>query len=156
MKKLLTLIVVHQNNKVLLAMKKRGFGAGRWNGFGGKVQEDETIENAARREAKEEAEIIVGHLDERGIIEFEFQTKPGEILEVHIFKTEQFSGIPAETEEMKPEWFAVGKIPFKDMWSGDQYWFPIFLADKQFKGRFLFGENDTVLDWRLQEVSTLL
>lgn len=34
---------------VLLGMKKRGFGAGKWNGFGGKVQPGETIEEAARR-----------------------------------------------------------------------------------------------------------
>jgi hypothetical protein len=38
MKKLLTLCIVHQNDKVLLGMKKRGFGMGRWNGFGGKVE----------------------------------------------------------------------------------------------------------------------
>lgn len=34
---------------VLLGMKKRGFGAGKWNGFGGKVQPGETIEEAARQ-----------------------------------------------------------------------------------------------------------
>lgn len=47
--KLLTLVMVVQPGRVLLGMKKRGFGAGRWNGFGGKVQDGETIEDAARR-----------------------------------------------------------------------------------------------------------
>lgn len=47
--KLLTLVLVVQPGKVLLGMKKRGFGAGKWNGFGGKVQPGETIEDAARR-----------------------------------------------------------------------------------------------------------
>lgn len=47
--KLLTLVLVVQPGRVLLGMKKRGFGAGRWNGFGGKVQSGETIEDAARR-----------------------------------------------------------------------------------------------------------
>lgn len=47
--KLLTLVMVVQPGRVLLGMKKRGFGAGRWNGFGGKVQAGETIEDAARR-----------------------------------------------------------------------------------------------------------
>ncbi|MEK7165153.1 MAG: DNA mismatch repair protein MutT, partial [Patescibacteria group bacterium] len=42
MQKVLTLCIVHQNEKVLLGMKKRGFGAGRWNGFGGKLQDGET------------------------------------------------------------------------------------------------------------------
>lgn len=47
--KLLTLVMVVQPGRVLLGMKKRGFGAGRWNGFGGKVHAGETIEDAARR-----------------------------------------------------------------------------------------------------------
>jgi len=46
---LLTLVLVLQPGRVLLGMKKRGFGAGKWNGFGGKVQTGETIEAAARR-----------------------------------------------------------------------------------------------------------
>ena len=47
--KLLTLLFVLTPGKVLLGMKKRGFGKGRWNGFGGKVQEGETIEDGAIR-----------------------------------------------------------------------------------------------------------
>jgi len=48
--KLLTLLFVLEPCRVLLGMKKRGFGAGRWNGFGGKVQTEETIEEAAIRQ----------------------------------------------------------------------------------------------------------
>ncbi|XP_032115703.1 7,8-dihydro-8-oxoguanine triphosphatase isoform X1 [Sapajus apella] len=47
--RLYTLVLVLQPQRVLLGMKKRGFGAGRWNGFGGKVQEGETIEEGAKR-----------------------------------------------------------------------------------------------------------
>ena len=47
--KLLTLVLIHQNARILLGMKKRGFGAGWWNGYGGKVQAGETIEEAAKR-----------------------------------------------------------------------------------------------------------
>lgn len=47
--KILTLVLVHDATKVLLGMKKRGFGVGRWNGFGGKVEPNETIEEAAKR-----------------------------------------------------------------------------------------------------------
>ena len=48
-RKLLTLVFIIEPERILLGMKKRGFGAGWWNGFGGKVQSDETIEEAARR-----------------------------------------------------------------------------------------------------------
>lgn len=47
--RLFTLVLVVQPPRVLLGMKKRGFGAGLWNGFGGKVQPGESIEEAARR-----------------------------------------------------------------------------------------------------------
>lgn len=42
---------------VLLGLKKRGFGTGKWNGFGGKVEANENIRQAAVREMKEEAGI---------------------------------------------------------------------------------------------------
>ena len=55
----MTLCIVHQDSKVLLGMKKRGFGSGRWNGFGGKVKKEESIEGTVIRESKEEAHIDV-------------------------------------------------------------------------------------------------
>ena len=50
--KLLTLLFVLDSEpmpRVLLGYKKRGFAQGRWNGFGGKVQPGENIEDAAVR-----------------------------------------------------------------------------------------------------------
>lgn len=52
-RKILTLLLIHQANRVLLGMKKRGFGQGRYNGFGGKVEKGETIIEAAIRETIE-------------------------------------------------------------------------------------------------------
>ena len=49
--KVLTLAFVRESTRVLLGLKKRGFGEGRWNGFGGKVQLGETIEAGAVRYA---------------------------------------------------------------------------------------------------------
>ena len=135
-------------------MKKRGFGSGRWNGFGGKVEKDEKIEEAAKREIFEEAGIKVKELEKVGIIDFEFKGNP-EILEVHIFKGHDYSGEPTESEEMKPQWFQISSIPFQDMWSDDIYWLPLFLAGKKFKGYFLFDESDTVIKHELSEVKSL-
>lgn len=47
--KIMTLMFVLDSGRVLLGMKKRGFGVGRWNGFGGKVQAGETVEEGAIR-----------------------------------------------------------------------------------------------------------
>lgn len=135
-------------------MKKRGFGVGRWNGFGGKVSPGEKIEDAAKREMFEEAGIKLKNLDKVAIIEFEFKGNP-EILETHIFKSNDFDGVPTESEEMKPQWFCIDEIPFKEMWPDDIYWIPLFLKGKKFKGKFLFGEADAVLEKEIIEVKEI-
>ena len=71
--KILTLCVIYNNEKILLGMKKNGFGQGRWNGFGGKVEEGESVEDAARRELFEEAGFRAGDLKKRGLLNFEFE-----------------------------------------------------------------------------------
>lgn len=153
-RKILTLCVIHQHPMILLGMKKRGFGAGRWNGFGGKVQEGETIEEAARRELREEAGIKVNSVEKVGKIDFEFLGNP-EILEVHIFKAEDFSGELAEGEEMKPQWFHIDEIPFSEMWPDDKYWLPFFLKNKKFRGRFLFEGQDEIISHSLWPVNSI-
>ena len=154
MKMILTLCVIHKDHKILLGMKKRGFGAGRWNGFGGKLKERETIEEALRRETKEEAGVEISNFDKVGIIEFEFKGDP-EILEVHIFRVNDFSGEPRETEEMKPQWFDQNELPFDSMWPDDRHWFPLLLSCKKFNGKFLFVKNDVILEKRLFEADRI-
>ena len=48
-RKVLTLAFIRDGERLLLGMKKRGFGAGKWNGFGGKVDPGETILQGAVR-----------------------------------------------------------------------------------------------------------
>ena len=155
MKKVMTLCIVHDKSRVLLGMKKRGFGMGRWNGFGGKVNANETILEAAKRELKEEADINASDLSEMGIIEFEFKGNP-EILEVHIFKVNEYTGESKEGEEMKPEWFNIEEIPFDKMWPDDKYWLPMLLDNKKFEGKFVFGERGEIVDYRLEEASDVV
>lgn len=138
-KKILTLCFVHQPPKILLGMKKRRFGAGMWNGFGGKVEDNETIEEAAKRELREESGLEVLDIFKRGIICFEFENDPV-VLEVHIFYCNNYSGILMETEEMKPQWFSVDEIPYDDMWTDDKLWMPLLLNGKKFKGNFLLDK----------------
>ena len=152
MKKIQTLCVIHQHPKILLGMKKRGFGAGRWNGFGGKVKDGEEIEDALIREIWEEAGIVVSKIEHFGILNFEFKHKPENgLIEVHIFKASDFTGEPTESEEMKPQWFHINEIPFDQMWPDDKHWLPLFLEGKKFNGRFLFGDGDEILEMRLDE-----
>ena len=127
-------------------MKKRGFGAGRWNGFGGKVEAGETIEVAAKRETEEECGIVITEMEKVGIHEFEFENARGDILEVHVFRVDTWTGEPRETEEMRPQWFTTDAIPYDEMWPDDIHWVPVFLTGKKFRTKFLFGEGDAILE----------
>ncbi len=150
----LTLCLIYEHPKILLGMKKRGFGAGRWNGFGGKLNKDESLEEGAKRELHEEAGITATEMEKQGILEFEFQINGG-IFEVHVFQIKGFTGTPKESEEMKPQWFDIADIPYDTMWPDDKFWLPLFLEGKKFRGRFLFGENDVILANKLSEIENL-
>lgn len=150
-KKILTLCVVYDKNRILLGMKKRGFGAGRWNGFGGKVEENETIEEAARRELLEETGFRQASLTKRGVLTF-----IGEIeipIEMHVFSVSHTVGEPRETEEMHPRWFLHDEIPYQDMWPNDSRWLPKVLAGKNVEGVFHFNKDtNTLLRCEVKEI----
>ena len=151
MTKRLTLCLAHEPGRVLLGLKKRGFGAGRWNGFGGKLEADETIEQAARREMHEECGVTVRSMEHVGILLFRGQDKDD--FEVHVFRVDAFDGVPTESEEMRPQWFDEDKLPFDQMWPDDMFWFPMFLSGKKFRGSFTF-EGQELVDHELDETES--
>jgi 8-oxo-dGTP diphosphatase/2-hydroxy-dATP diphosphatase len=141
---ILTLGCIIKDKQILLGMKKRGFGAGRWNGFGGKLKDGESIESALVRETKEECDLEIVEHEKVGIIEFEFEKNP-EILEVHIFKIIKFTGKPKETNEMLPRWYNFDKIPYNIMWPDDKFWLPLLIENKIFKGKFIFDKEGKII-----------
>jgi ADP-ribose pyrophosphatase YjhB (NUDIX family) len=85
--------------EVLLGMKKRGFGVGKWNGFGGKIEDGESIDEGAKRELMEECSISANTLERRGFLVFKM-LEARKIMRVHVFDTEHYSGEAVESEEM--------------------------------------------------------
>ena len=132
-------------------MKKRGFGEGKWVGFGGKVGEGEDIEEAAIRELKEETSLLAKKIERVGILDFEFKDDT-EDLELHVFRVHDYEGEPIETDEMKPQWFHVDEMPIDKMWADDAHWFPLLLGGKKFRGKFLFKDQENIIDKELTEI----
>lgn len=120
-------------------MKKRRFGEGLWNGFGGKVDENEDVESSIIRELKEEVGLEPVKMEKKGFLQFEFESD-SEPIDVHLFYVTEFKGEPQDTEEMFPKWFDVDEIPFEQMWPEDKYWMPLLLAGKKFKGKFILDK----------------
>src|SRR5690349_19480206 len=125
MKTIMTLCIIRDGDRILLAEKKRGFGVGFWNGYGGKLEPGETIEEALAREVKEESGLTLLSYEKRG--EMDFVLPDGAVKEVHIFEGQNWEGNLMETEEMRPKWFTIVDIPLKDMWPSDVFWYPFFL-----------------------------
>lgn len=123
--------------QVCLAMKKRGFGQGMWNGSGGKPEENESVDMAARREVQEEFGVKVKKLEKRGEIVFVLRQEEKNVL-MHTFWATDWENEPVESEEMKPEWFGVDNVPYKQMWKSDKEWLPIILLGKKIRARYTY------------------
>ena len=139
--------------RILLGYKKRGFGQGKYDGFGGKIQQGESVLQAALRELNEEAGLSAqpADLTPFGVIKFIFPYKPAWNHMVHIFVVGEWRGTPMESEEMRPEWFDLSEIPFTQMWDDSRYWLPDLLAGRKIEATFIMNEdNDTVKDYNIK------
>jgi mutator protein MutT len=147
-----TLVFLRRDREILLAMKKVRFGAGKWNGTGGKVEPGETYEQAAVRECEEEIGVTPKALQKVG--ELHFRDLPDVEHYCHVYTTTEWDGEPGESEEMRPRWFNENQIPYDQMWPDDQFWMPLMLAGKYFKGKVTV-ENDVVTQNTIRVITSL-
>ncbi|MGC4066163.1 MAG: 8-oxo-dGTP diphosphatase [Polyangiaceae bacterium] len=141
-----TLVFVFRGDEVLLIRKKRGLGAGKINGPGGRLEGCETPIECARREVVEELCITPTGLEERGELRFNFVD--GHSLHAIVFTASGHHGEPRETDEAIPLWCARDAIPYDEMWADDRLWFPHLLAGRRFRGSFLF-DGDSMMKGEL-------
>tara|TARA_Y100000310_G_scaffold261579_1_gene270984 strand:- start:221 stop:694 length:474 start_codon:yes stop_codon:yes gene_type:complete len=150
----LCVLMDKESNKLLLGMKKRGFGQGKYNGFGGKIETNETIKEAAVRELYEEAKVRAspGDIEKVGKLNFVFSNKQEWNQIVHVFIVRSWEGSPGESEEMKPEWFDIKDIPFHKMWADDKHWLPLIIQGKKLEADFVFDkDNETIKKLNIRE-----
>ncbi len=137
-----TLLFVMRNGKILLIHKKRGLGAGKINGPGGRLDPGEDSHACAIREVQEELGVTPTGVRVCGELQFQFLNNHS----IHglVYRADDIEGQPIETDEAIPEWFDLNDIPYGRMWMDDRIWFPLMLDDRYFTARFLF-DDDTML-----------
>lgn len=135
-----TLLFVIQNGKVLLIHKKRGLGAGKINGPGGRIEPGETPEQGAIREVQEELLITPLNVKYAGRLNFQFVD--GFSIRGEVFTATSYDGVPTETREAIPIWKPIDQLPFDKMWQDDRLWMPWMFAGNKFDGWFIFNVEE--------------
>ena len=145
-----TLLFIIESGRILLIEKKRGLGAGKVNGPGGRLEPDETAFDCALRELREELGVGASGVTDHGELSFHFLD--GYKLHCHVFRASACEGVPVETDEAIPLWCTLDAIPYTRMWADDSLWLPMLIAGKRFSGRFVF-DGDRMVDHQLAELS---
>jgi len=149
-----TLLYIIKDDKILLAEKKRGFGVGKINGIGGKLEKGETVEQAMIRETQEEIGVTPLNCQHLATITFRFggfESKETEVTTV--FVASEYEGEIMETEEMRPFWYEIDKIPYEKMFSADKIWFPKILKGKHFTCEVVFDKDFNTLDTKMNYIN---
>lgn len=151
-----------KEGKVSLGRKVRGIGKDCWNGYGGKVEDDETIIQSAKRELKDEVGVIVAPRSLKKVAEVYFHNNTesdGEkfIIQGYVYLVRKWTGEPQEVNQeeiLTPTWLDVKNLPFDEMIPADRIWVPHVLSGKKIIVKASFGsfQKELLGEVQIQEV----
>ena len=119
----IVIIVVSCGDKILLGYRRRGRAINLLDTFSGKIENGETPQKAAIRELKEESGLDATNIINVGQLTFYFEDE-SLVLNADVFVTTTFKGKEVTTDEMKPVWLNVNKIPYNQCWPNLRMWLP--------------------------------
>lgn len=144
------LCFMRRPGQLLLILKKRGLGAGKFNAPGGRVEPGESEAAAAVRESQEEVGLTPLSPTPAGRLHFAFTD--GYRLSCRLFTAASHRGEPTETDEARPFWQDEERMPYHQMWADDRIWMPLLLEGRAFEAWFVF-DGDLML-WHELRVQT--
>jgi len=140
---LATLVYLQKDDKTLMiypADHKHDLYKGKWNGLGGKLNEEETPEEGAIREVKEESGLEVHSLKLKGILTFPKVDRKNDWY-IFVYTSNDFSGKIRESSEGKLQWVETSKLLELNLWEGDYIFLPWLFKNKFFSARFVYDEG---------------
>jgi 8-oxo-dGTP diphosphatase len=62
-------------------------------------------------------------------------------MDVVVFASADWSGVPAESDEIRPLWFPVADLPYDRMWEDARQWLPRVLAGERLAATFSYAPD---------------
>jgi 8-oxo-dGTP diphosphatase len=101
-------VVLNSHNEVLIALRaKQAHQGGLWEFPGGKVEADETIQQALVRELKEELNIIADCFKPLVVIEHDYGDKT---VRLDVWLVTRFDGVPVGCEGQQVTWSTIDEL----------------------------------------------
>lgn len=130
---------------VCLAEKKLRIGQGKVTGYGGGVEEGESVAEAAIRELVQESRVSASPSDlvPRAILTIHNILDHGlSVARIHVFTLAQWQGDPEETDEMGPPfWYPSYNLPYPDLMPAEGEWLPLIMDGFSFAGQIYYGKG---------------
>ena len=143
---LTSLLYIERDGKYLMlhrTKKEHDPNEGKWIGVGGKFEEDESPEECAIREAREETGLSVLRPVFRGIVTFISDRCPTEYM--HLFTAADFTGELRDCDEGELAWVEKSRVPNLPLWEGDRIFLSLLAEGAPFFSLKLVYRGDTLV-----------
>ena len=141
------LCYIEKNGKTLMlhrVKKENDVHKGKWNGLGGKIEPNESPEEAIKREVFEESGLKIKKPILKGILHYpETNNGAGEWI-VFVFIAKKFTGKLIECNEGKLEWIPTKELLKLKMWQGDYLFLPLLKKKGVFTGKIVYDKDEIV------------
>ena len=122
--------------------KKNDINHNKWIGVGGRREKNESIDECAIRETKEETGLDVHSLSCAG--EVLFVDKNNQIM-MYVYEITDFSGQLIECDEGDLKWIPIKDIYNYPMWEGDKAFLPkVINHEPYFKMKLVYDEDKLI------------
>jgi 8-oxo-dGTP diphosphatase len=128
--------------RVLLGVKRRGFGQGKVVSIGGKAEPGEDLAAAAARELREEAGLLAdaSQMQPAARLLFRFPASPDRDFLMAVFVVRAWQGELTPSDEIEPQWHGLDALPLARMWDDTRLWLPAVLAGQWVTATFFYDE----------------
>ena len=130
--------------------KKVDPNKGKWIGVGGGLEPDETPEECAVREVREETGYTMLSWRCRGLVTFVSDLWETEYM--HLFTCDRFTGEEHPCDEGELAWVPKEKVPELPSWEGDRTFLRLFQLDRPYFSLKLVYQGDALREAALDGV----